>query len=68
MRPDLIVLFEPLIDDGLSLAGCPKPFGVENFSAKRSVEALVITVLPWRPRIDADRFDAHLGQPFFEGF
>ena len=68
MRPDLIVLFEPLIDHGLSLSGCAKPFGIENFSAKRAVEALVISVLPGGPRIDADRFDAYLGQPVFEGF
>ena len=68
MRPDLIVLFEPLIDHGLSLSGRTKPFGIENFSAKRAVEALVISVLPGRPRIDADRFDAYLGQPVFEGF
>lgn len=46
MRPDLIVLFEPLIDHGLSLSGCAKPFGIENFSAKRAVEALVISVRP----------------------
>jgi hypothetical protein len=46
MRPDLIVLFEPLIDDGLCLAGCAKPFGIENFSAKRAVEAFIVSVLP----------------------
>ena len=68
MWPDLIVLFDPLIDDGLGLTGCAKPFGVENFSAESAVEALVISVLPGRPRIDADRFDAYLGQPVFEGF
>jgi hypothetical protein len=46
MGPDLVVLSKPLIDHCLSLAGCTKPFGVENFSAKRSVEALVISILP----------------------
>jgi len=68
MRPDMVVLFEPLIDDGLGLSGCAKPFGIENFSAKRAVEALIVSVLPGRPGIDADRFDAYLGQPVFEGF
>ena len=46
MRPDFVILFEPLIDDGLSVAGCTKPFGIENFSAERSVEAFVISVRP----------------------
>ena len=46
MRPDMIVLLKPLIDDSLGLADGAKPFGVENLSAKGSVEALVVTVLP----------------------
>jgi hypothetical protein len=46
MRPDFVILFEPSIDDGLRLAGCAKPLGVKNFSAKRSVEAFVISVRP----------------------
>ena len=67
MRPDLIVLFEPLIDHGLSLSGCAKPFGIENFSAKRAVEPLIIPSLPWRPGVDPDGLDADFGQPVFEG-
>jgi hypothetical protein len=46
MGTDMIVLFEPLIDDGLGLVGCAKPFGVEHLSRKGSVEALVAAVLP----------------------
>ena len=46
MRSDMIVLFEPLIDDSLGLAGGAKPFGFENLSAMGSVEALVVAVLP----------------------
>ncbi len=46
MQPDLMILFEPLIDDRLSLACCAKPFGVENFSVERAVEALVMCVRP----------------------
>jgi hypothetical protein len=68
MRPDLVILFEPLIDHGLSLAGCAKPFGVESFSAEGAVEALIIPIFPGRYRIDADRSDGRFGQPFFEGF
>ena len=44
MQPDLKILFEPLIDDRLSLACCAKPFGVENFSVERAVEALIESV------------------------
>jgi hypothetical protein len=47
MRTDVVVLFEPLIDDGLGLAGGAKPVSVENLCAKGCVEALVVAVLPW---------------------
>gem|GEM_PF-3652721 len=40
MGPDMIILFEPLIDDSLNLAGGAKPFSVENLSAKGSVEVV----------------------------
>ena len=46
MRPYLVILFEPLIDDGLCMAGGIKPFCVEHFSAERAIEALVISILP----------------------
>ena len=46
MGPDMVVLFEPLVDHGLGLAGGAKPFSVENLSAKGSVEALIVAVLP----------------------
>jgi hypothetical protein len=46
MEPDMVILFEPLIDDSLSLAGGAKPFSVEYLPAKGSVEALVVAVLP----------------------
>ena len=68
MRADVIVLFEPLIDDGLRLSGCCKPFGVEDFTTKRSVEALIVSVLPGRAWIDVDWLNADFGEPIFEGF
>ena len=37
MRPDMVILFEPLIDESLGLTGGAKPFCVENLSAKGSV-------------------------------
>lgn len=46
MRPDVVVLFEPLIDDGLGLTCCREPFGVEHFAAQCSVKAFIIAMLP----------------------
>ena len=46
MGPDTVILFDPLSDDSLGLAGGAKTFSVENLSAKGSVEALVVAVLP----------------------
>lgn len=37
---------ELLVDDGLGLTWCAKPFGIERLSAECAVEAFVITVLP----------------------
>ena len=68
MRPDMVVLFKPLIDDSLGLSGCCKPFSVEHFTTQRSVEAFVIAVLPGRAWIDVDRLDPDFGEPVFEGF
>jgi transposase InsO family protein len=39
MRPDEIVLPEPLADDRLRLSGCRKSFGVQDFTAYGAVEA-----------------------------
>ena len=68
MRPDVVVLFEPLIDDGLRLSGCCEPFGVENFATQRSVKALIVSVLPRGARIDINRLDPNFDEPIFEGF
>ena len=46
MWPDSIVLFQPDIDDDLSLFNCREPFGVEDFSSERSIEPFIVTVLP----------------------
>ena len=46
MWPDVIVLFEPLINDGLGLSCCCEPFGVENFTTQCSVKALIVSVRP----------------------
>lgn len=66
MWPDMIVLFEPCFDDDLSLFDRCEPLGIENFPAQGSVKALVVAVLPWTARIDADGLDADLRQPGLE--
>lgn len=43
--PDMVVLFEPLIDDGPGLPCRFKPFGVEYLATQRSVEAFIIAIL-----------------------
>ena len=60
MRSDIVVLFEPFVDDGLRLFQGRKPLGIQHLSSEHSVEALVITVLPRAARIDLDRFDTDL--------
>ena len=47
MRPDMVVLAEPLIDDGLGLPGGSEPFGTQDLAAQGAVEAFIIAVLPW---------------------
>jgi hypothetical protein len=46
MRADVVVVFQPCFDDGFGLVNAHEPFGIKNFPAERSIEALVIAVLP----------------------
>ena len=64
MWPGVVVLPEPVIDDDLGLRRCCEPFRIENLTAKGSVEAFVVAVLPRRSGIDTDGFDADPDQPF----
>lgn len=59
MWPDMVVLAQPLIDDGLSLPSDGEPFGVQDFPAQDAVEAFVIAILPMGTRIDLDRRNAN---------
>jgi hypothetical protein len=61
------VLFEPLGDEDLGLTCYADPLSVEQLPTERTVEALVISILPGGTGIDSDGFDAHLGQPVSEG-
>lgn len=81
MWSDVIVLFERLIDDGLFLPCCCKPFRVEYFTTQCSVEAFIVTVRPKvaplerfldvlarrAARLDINRLDTDFGQQVFEG-
>jgi len=49
MRPYVIVLFEPHVDDDLSLIDVREPFSIENFMAQGSIEALIVAIL--HPRL-----------------
>ena len=60
MWPYVIVLFEPHIDDDLSLIDACKPFGVQNFISQCAIEPFIVAVLPRAARVDLDRLDADL--------
>jgi len=63
MRPDMIVLPEPNIDDGLCLVDCAEPLSIEHFGPQCAVEAFVISILPRAARIYLYRFDTRFGEP-----
>ena len=58
MRSDLVILPEPGIDCDLRLFGAVEPFSIKHFSSKCSVEAFVISVLPWAAWINQQWLDA----------
>ena len=66
MRAHMIVLLEPLIDDGSGLLDARKPFRIEDFSAQRSVEALVISILPRGAGVDVYWLNTDFGQPLLQ--
>ena len=63
MWPGVIVLLEPVVDDDLSLLGRREPLRIEYFSTQGPIEALIVSILPWRSRVDADRLDANTSKP-----
>ena len=68
MGAGVVVLPEPVIDDDLSLLLCREPLRIENLSTESPVETLVVSVLPGRCRIDADRLDANASKPGLRRF
>jgi hypothetical protein len=68
MRAGVVALCEPVIDDDLVLLSRRKRFGIENFPAQCAIEPFVVSVLPGRSRIDADRLDANASKPVLQCF
>ncbi len=63
MRPGVVVLPKPVIDDDLRLLGRGEPLRIENLPPQCPIEPLVVSVLPRRSGIDADRLDANASKP-----
>ena len=59
----MIVLPKPCVDDDLSLFNVREPLGVQYLSAQSSVEAFIVTILPWATGIDLDWRDADFLEP-----
>lgn len=59
MQARVIVLSEPSTSDDLGLVRCCETLRVEHLLAVRSIEPMVVPVLPWRSRIGSDRLDAN---------
>ena len=62
----MVVLAQPLIDDGLGLPGGGEPFGIQDFAAQGSIEALIVAIFPGRARVDIYRLDADTDEPILE--
>ena len=63
MWPDMIVLFQPGIDNDLRLSDCREPLGIQDFSSENTIEAFVVAVLPRTAGMDLDWLDASLPEP-----
>ena len=66
MRTDGVVMPPPGFDQPAGLGEAVEELTVEQFIAQRSVEALVVAVLPRRRRGDVERLHADLRQPFLD--
>ena len=57
----------PRLDQHLGLGEAVEDLAVEQFVAKRPVEALIITILPWRAGCDVEGLHTGLGEPDLHG-
>ena len=67
MRPDGVVVTAPRLDQHPGLREAVEDLAIEQFVAKRPVEAFVIAVLPWLARGDVERLHADLAEPGLDG-
>ena len=67
MRTGAIVLAQPLSDDDVGLVDAREPLSVEHLAAERTVEPLVISILPRRAREDPDRLNPNPPRPGLQG-
>ena len=66
MWADVVILSEPLADGDLCLFGRAKPFRIEHLMAQRSVEPLIVSVLPWRTWRYLDGLNSYLDEPLLQ--
>ena len=63
MWSDVVVLFEPFVDDGLRLLEGREPLGIEDLASERSVKSFVVSVLPGASWIDLNGLDTGSLEP-----
>ena len=64
VRPDCVVMSPPSLDQDPGLGERVEDLAIEQFIAQRPVEALAVSILPWRSGGDVERLHADLRQPF----
>ena len=64
MRPDGVVMLAPTLDQDPGFGQGVEDLAVEHLVPEFSVEALVVTVLPWAARFDEQCLHANPRQPF----
>lgn len=68
MRPDMIVMMPPLLQNNLRFLEGVERFSVQAFIPQTPVEALVVAILPWAAWLNVESFDAQLREPRLDGF
>src|SRR3546814_14552268 len=63
-RSDGVVMSPPGFDQDAGLGERVEYLAIEQFIAQRPVEALAVSILPWRSGGDVERLHADLRQPF----
>src|SRR3546814_1755626 len=64
VRPDCVVMSPPNLDQDPGLGERVEDLAIEQFIAQRPVEALAVSILPWRSGGDVERLHADLRPPF----